>query len=365
MHVVISLSPGGTERLVVELVRRTQDRCHSVVCCLDEPGTWAPALIRDGIPVISVDRQPGFQPQIGFRVAQIARAHAVDVLHCHQYSAFVYGRIARAFARFGLVFTEHGRLAHQQPSWKRRLVNPMLGRMGGALFAVSAELRAHMMAEGLPASRITVIHNGIDPGARPDSEATARARARLGLDSKRFVVGSAARLDRVKDLDTLIRAVGVLKRRQGSGFLVIFGDGPEREALQRRVVEQDLTNDVLFAGYREDVRSLLPAVDLYVNSSISEGISLTILEAMAAALPVVATSVGGNPEIVRDGETGVLVPPGDVDSLASALVKLARDNRTRTRYGDEGRRRVLEHFTIDRMVNDYVAQYERAAHRPS
>ena len=366
VQVVLSLRPGGTERLVIELIRRTRGACQSIVCCLDDEGEWAAELIGDGVPVVALARQPGFRPSLGWRIASVIRAHGpMVVLHCHQYTPFVYGAVAAALTGAGLVFTEHGRLSDARPSLKRRLVNPLLGRVRGAMFAVSDHLREHMLAEGLPARRVSVIRNGVDPGIEPTPELRCAARATLDLPGAAFVIGTAARLDPVKDLGTLLAAFDGLRRVQPAARLVIFGDGPDRDALRRQTATLGLGDCVTFAGHRPDVRALLPACDVFANSSISEGISLTILEAMAAGLPVVATAVGGTPEVVTDARTGLLVPARDPTRLCGALTELAMDTGRRKAFGTAGRRRVLQHFTIDRMVADYLAQYERAIQQAS
>src|SRR2546425_505366 len=155
LHVVLSLGAGGTERLVIEVCSRLQSRFRMGVCCLDEPGLRARELTDRGIPVATLNRTPGFHPSLGRGIGKIARRHRADVLHCHHYSPFVYGRIATVLSpRLRLVFTEHGRLSDGPPSRKRQLVNPLLGRLPGLLYAVSDALRASMMAEGFPGRRI-------------------------------------------------------------------------------------------------------------------------------------------------------------------------------------------------------------------
>src|SRR5262245_6119559 len=152
MHVVLSLSPGGTERLVIEIVRRLIPRSiGSLVCCLDDAGEWATELYQVGVPVVALNRAPGFRPGVARSIAKLARVHQVDVLHCHHYSPFVYGQMATLLQpRLRVVFTEHGRLSDAPPSRKRQIVNPVLGRLPHAIYAVSADLRQHMIAEGFP-----------------------------------------------------------------------------------------------------------------------------------------------------------------------------------------------------------------------
>jgi glycosyltransferase involved in cell wall biosynthesis len=280
------------------------------------------------------------------------------VLHCHHYSPFVYGRIAALAAPdLRLVFTEHGRLSDGRPSRKRLLVNPLLGRLAGDFYAVSADLRRHMLAEGFPAERVSVIRNGIDPGSVPTPVDRDRARRLLGVSSHAFLVGTIARFDPVKDLTTLVAAFVALRSRVPNAELLLVGDGPERMRLEQQVRDGGVSRAVHFAGHRDDARHLLPALDLYVNSSSTEGISLTILEAMAASLPVVATRVGGTPEVVADQETGVLVAARSIDALASALCALAAAPDRRASFGGAGRLRLTRDFTLDRMIDDYRRVY--------
>ncbi|MBI2221532.1 MAG: glycosyltransferase [Acidobacteria bacterium] len=359
MHVVLSLDPGGTERLVLDLVGRLEAEAESVVCCLDSRGRWGAALAQDGVPVYALGRRPGFDGPLGWRIAALAARHDVSVLHCHHYSPFVYGRLA-AMLRSGLrvVFTEHGRLSDAGPSRKRRWINPFLSRLPARIFAVSEDLRNHMVAEGIAPRRVRVLYNGIDPG-RPTTRALRRAaRALLGLPEHATVVGTVARLDAVKDLGTLIQGFAALPAAGQDDLLVIAGDGPELESLREQCRAAGVGGRVRFVGHQSDVRAILPAFDAYANSSVHEGVSLTILEAMAASLPVVATRVGGTPEVIVDGETGVLVPPRAPRAIARALASvLARPDRGQ-RLGEAGRFRVEAHFHIDQMLAAYLREYE-------
>jgi glycosyltransferase involved in cell wall biosynthesis len=171
---------------------------------------------------------------------------------------------------------------------------------------------------------------------------------------------AVARLDPVKDLPTLIDAFALVRAETPRARLVIVGDGPERERLAACAARAGIADAFTITGYRSDVRQLLPAADVYVSSSISEGVSITILEAMAANLAVVATAVGGTPEVLPSAEDGgLLVPSRDVISLASAIVSLERDSAARASLAAAGRRRLESAFTIDRMVGDYTRAYRR------
>ena len=358
LQVVLSLSPGGTERLVIDICRRLGHGFDVSVCCLDGEGAWASELRDRDIEVIALNRRSGFRPEIGRQIARLAEERGVDLLHCHQYSPFVYGRLAKYWLpRLKLVYTEHGRLSDAPPSWKRQLVNPVLSRFDGPIVAVSDELRRFMIDSRFPRERVAVIHNGIDTASLPSPGDRHRAQTLLGLKDESFVAATVARMDPVKDFPCLLDAFALVRQVVPHAVLLMVGDGPERAALTERAQQPDLAGSVVFLGLRPDVRAVLPAADLYVNSSISEGISITILEAMASGLPVVATAAGGTPEVLADGSAGVLVPIRNPIRLAQAMISLAADPGARATLATLGRRRVESSFTIQRMVAEYARLY--------
>jgi glycosyltransferase involved in cell wall biosynthesis len=260
-----------------------------------------------------------------------------------------------------VVFTEHGRLTDAAPSIKRRLINPVLGQLPHAMFAVSTDLKRHMVAEGFLERHIHVLHNGIEVGRPPTVADRERARRVLGLPEDAFVCGTVGRLDPVKHLGMLVEAHAALLSAGPAVRLVVVGGGAEQGALEHRVQRCGTADSVRFVGHRNDVRNLLPAFDVFVNCSLHEGISLTILEAMAAGLPVIATRVGGNPEVVVDGETGVLIPSKATGSLSRALGRLIRNRDKCRQMGEAGRRRVEHDFDIRQMTAEYQREYEQAA----
>ena len=356
LQVILSLCPGGTERLLIELIRRLNAEIEMMVCCLDAPGEWAPQLQAFGIEVTSLGRQSGFRPGLGHAIAGQARKYGATIVHAHQYSPFVYSALARIWQpAMGVVFTEHGRLSDAPPSGKRRLANRVLSKLPRRVFAVSENLRRHLISEGFAPDAVQVIYNGIDVGDRPEAKARRRVRDQLGTSDDTLVIGTIARLDRVKDLGTLLRAMSLISRRRPV-MLLIIGDGPERAKLERLGSDLGISSHVRFLGHRDDAREWLAGFDVYVNSSVSEGISLTILEAMAAGLPVVATRVGGTPEVVIDN-CGRLVEARDAGGLATALQELAREPALRSSLGAAARQRAELHFNIDRMVRQYRDVY--------
>jgi glycosyltransferase involved in cell wall biosynthesis len=344
------------------LAERLHGDMPTAVCCLDERGAWAPQLEARGIEVHALGRRPGFHPSLGLALARVARHHRATVVHAHHYSPFVYGALARLTKpSLRLIFTEHGRLSDAAPSSKRRLANRVLGMLPDAVYAVSANLREHIVAEGFAAARVGVIYNGIDVGPLPAPEARVRMRAALAVSDDVLVVGTVARLDPVKDLGTLITSIARVAARRPV-LLVVVGDGSERARLESHAAALGAGSIVRFLGQRDDARDWLAACDLYVNSSITEGVSLTILEAMAAGLPVIATGVGGTPEIVEPS-WGRLVAARDASALEHAIAKLGDDAQMRARLGAEARRAAETRFQLDRMIAEYCAVYVRVTTR--
>ena len=295
-------------------------------------------------------RRDGFHPGLARDVAACARAAGAAVLHCHHYSPFVYGRLASVVApELRVIYTEHGRLSDSPPSAKRRFANRLLMAGVRDLFAVSHDLRAHLLREAVP-PRMQVIWNGIDAGEAPTAADRAAARAALGVPGDAIVVGAVARLDPVKDLGMLLSAVSRAMHVVPRVCAVIIGDGPERSVLESAIARDGSDDRLRLLGHRDDVRQLLAGIDIFANSSTSEGISLTLLEAMAAERPIVATRVGGTPEVVVDHETGRLAPARDPEAFAAAIVDVAGDAARARDWGLAGRRRLLAHFTIDEMV---------------
>ena len=360
LQVVLSLHPGGTERLVLEIVRRLQAEVPMAVCCLDKAGAWGEQLQGAGIPVTTLGREEGFHPTLGRRVAQAASAHGASVVHAHHYSPFVYGSLARLWKPgLRVIYTEHGRLSDAPPSPKRRLANALFSLLPDEVYTVSADLKKHIVGEGFRAAKVGVIYNGIEVLPLAAASERSSVRAELNVDEHTLVIGTIGRLDPVKDFDTMIRAVDLLGRDTRC-LLLLIGDGAERTRLEQLAAATGRPDLFRFLGHREDARRWLAGCDVYANSSIHEGVSLTILEAMSASLPVVATKVGGTPEIV-DAQGGRLVPARDADAFAAALRDLAHDATRRTAMGRAGRQRVEERFTIERMVGEYRDAYYRVS----
>ncbi|MEM9790782.1 MAG: glycosyltransferase [Planctomycetota bacterium] len=379
-HVVHRLAFAGAEVLARDLARRLEPAgLGFVFLCLDEAGPMAGAVREDGFAVVPLHRRPGIDVALPGRIAAAVRQHGVTLLHAHQYTPFFYASLARRFSRRPpILFTEHGRHYPDLRKPKRVFANRYLLGKPDRVTAVGQFVRHALHDnEGIARGRVDVIHNGIDPdrfdpgahgtderqGARDAAREAIREAARdagkpaYDINDDTPIVVQVARFHPVKDHATAVHAFALAHDRHPDARLVLIGDGDERGAVEQAAWDAGVSIHTVFMGVRDDVDQLIPGADVFLLSSLSEGISVTLLEAMAARLPIVATDVGGNAEVVEHGRTGLLAPRQDGRGLADALDRLLADADRRTAMGDAGRARCLSHFHRDRMHRDYEAVY--------
>ncbi len=359
-HVLHGLRVGGAEVLATRMARRFVNH-RSIFACLDERGTLADELQRDGFAVHLLGRRAGFDPRCAVRLARLLRREKVEVIHAHQYGPFLYSLVARMFCRRpGILFMEHGRPFPDYPRPKRIAANRLLLKRSDRVVAVGDAVRQALVDnEGIARERIDVIYNGVD--LAPFAATAGRrgqVRRELGFGDREFVAMQIARLDALKDHATAVRTFQRVWRHDAHARLVIVGEGPERPTIEQHVRRLGLTAVVRLLGVRSDVPRLLAGADVCLLTSVSEGIPLTLIEAMAAALPVVATRVGGVAEVVEHEVTGLLAPAGDDVALAAHLVRLANDPTLRSQMGRSGRERAAARFSEDAMLRRYADLYD-------
>lgn len=358
IHCVFSIAIGGQEVVILSLAGRANRSLFTPrVLCLEGTGELGPRFKAAGIPVDVLDHGDGSGIATLVAMRRYLRARRPAILHTHNPTPHQFGALARMVTDIPvLIHTKHGR--NQLLTRKGRRLERFAGQVTDAVVAVSLDAaEVARTVERVPPDRIRVIRNGIDVAAITPAPPT----------SKGWHVVHVARLNTVKDQTTLLHAARLVLGHQPAFRLDIVGDGEQREELERLSAELGLGSAVRFHGYQADVQPFLAGVDAFVLSSVSEGIALTLLEAMAAALPVVATDVGGNREVVIPGETGYLVPARDPEALARALITLLSDPARATSFGAAGRARVASEFTLDATVAAYEALYlellERRARR--
>lgn len=360
-HVVHTLDYGGAEVLARQFALRDRRSQQSVFACLDGAGAMAAELREAGCVVQPLARRAGLDLRCAWRLARFCRRQKVGLVHAHQYAPFLYTALARWLGWRGpILFHEHGREWPDYRRWKRVCANRLLLRPADRIVAVGAHVRQALIEhEGLPPERIRVIYNGVEPAHYdPAGPQRAAVRTELGIGPEQLAVFQVARLDRLKDHATALRTLARLRERQPRLRLLLVGEGAERESIQRQMRELRLEDRVRLLGARGDVPRLLQAADLFLLTSMSEGIPLTLLEAMASGLACVATCVGGVGEVLVPGETGLLARSGDPADLACQLDQLSSDAALRQQMGRAGRQRILQRFAAQQMHASYRQVYE-------
>jgi L-malate glycosyltransferase len=360
-QVLHSLNVGGAEILAYRLAGQLGGQYRFVFACLDEVGSLGAELRAQGMPIEALGRGTGLDMDCARRLAGFLRREKVDLIHAHQYTPFAYSLLAGWLRRRPpVLFNEHGRFHPDHRSFKRVIFNRLMLRRRDRVIAVGQAVRKAVIDnEGISPRRIGVIHNGVRlPVERAEPAVRLAVRHELGVSEDEFLILLVARLDAIKDHATAIRALARVTATAPRTRLLIVGDGAERDQIQREIEARGLVRWVGMLGQRRDVDRLLGAADAILLTSLSEGIPVTIIEAMGYGLPVVATDVGGVREVVENGRTGLLASAGGDEELAQAILRLVSDVPLRREMGQAGRRRAEALFTEDRMHRAYAAVYE-------
>jgi L-malate glycosyltransferase len=326
------------------------------------PGGQLRRRVAEGLDLIPL--APAAEMDLGaaWRLSRLLKRLKPDIVHAHDPHGVAMAALALSMstqlAKPPLVAARRVDFHLRGSSlsrWKYRQVD--------CFICVSEAIRTMLVADGVPAARTVVVNEGIDLG-RVDAAPPADLHQELWLPHHAPIVGNVAALVPHKGQKHLIEAAALVLRELPDVRFVIAGEGELRLALERQIRERRLEKHVLMLGFRPDVLSLHKAFDIFVMSSVTEGLGTSLLDAMACGKPVVATAAGGIPEVVEDGVTGLLVPPRDHAAMAGAIVRLLNDAALRRQMGDAGRRTVRERFSVERMVLDTLRVYHRVAMHP-
>ena len=364
-HFVENLGRGGLERMVLELVKlqhRQGHRCQ--VVCLYERGALASELDELGIPVTACEKRQGFDLRALARARRLIRSHATEILHTHNAVAHYQAVLATTGLNVRYVInTRHGMGGKQRSGRREWLYRRALARTHTVVTVCEAARRDAIARGIVPQEKAVVVPNGIRVESFQIANEVMHARLlqMLRCPTGTRVIGTVGRLNWAKDQIGLIKAFHLVHERHPSIALVLVGDGELRRDLEQCAQEEGVTDAVHFLGDRNDVRALLQGFDLFVLSSVSEGYSMALLEACAVALPIVATDVGGNGEIVRDGRNGRLVPASDPRALADAMIALLQDTQGTITLGRTARTWVEQHGSLEAMAAHYERLYQGAA----
>lgn len=388
MHILLSLETGGCENGIVNLINNMDtDKFKVSVCCLDKIGELAERIHerRRNVVLVKKNGRPGIIDIL--RLSKLFYREGVNIVHTHGWGTVAMGYLSAKLAGVPVVIHgEHGSLHVENR--RRIFAQKILFRLVDCTVTVSKDLQSRLASVFNVDKRLFYpIINGVDSSRFIEKNPTSKAiiRNQLGIDENGCLIGSVGRLVEWKRHDVLINAAENLVKRGNNVFLMIVGDGPLKESLQALIDNKGLKNRLFLVGRRENVSDYLSAMDIFALTSSSstpdqsssvtngtlqlpvefEGVSNALLEAMACGLPVVATNVGGTPEIVEDTHTGYLFEPGNADLLINTLSMLVMDKDLRIKVGNSARKSIVDKFDLSTMVRGYEELYLNLARKKS
>ena len=365
VHVLYRLQVGGLENGVINLVNQLPpDRYRHAIVCLSEATAFRNRIQRADVAVYEMHKRPGQDPRTWKNLFQLFRRIRPTLVHTRnigcleaQIPAWLAGVPCRVHGEHGWDVSDPDG-SNRRYQWLRRLHSPLVHRF----IALSKELENYLLSRArIPATKVSRIYNGVDDRLFHAGPGDSLPSGFADPDS--IVIGTVGRMHGVKDQVTLCHAFVRLCRQlpdtAGRLRLVLIGDGPLQQSCKNLLADAGLDGQAWLPGGLEDVPELMRSLHVFVLPSQAEGISNTILEAMASGLPVVATDVGGNGELIDAGRTGLLVPPNDPDAMAEGIARYVQDSGLRLQHGENGRRRIVDRFSMAQMLSAYASVYDR------
>lgn len=360
LHITYDMRIGGTEMVIKNIIDGSDNSSFIMsIFCIESPiGPWGEELRSQGIKVISAERRAGFDTSLIHKLRQYIKTNTIDIIHCHQYTPWVYGALAAVTTKAKVIFTEHGRFYPDSSSLKRWLINPILSLMTERVTAISyATKRALSEFEYISENKIDVIYNGIEP-AQFSQDGVREIKKKLNIPSETLVLGTIARLDSIKNHKLMIAAFNKSLTENKNRMLVIVGDGDERENIEAQIKHLGLEQKVILTGYVNPPYDYLASFDVFLLSSFSEGTAMTLLEAMSLSKPCITTNTGGSPEVILHNINGIVTQNDDVEDLSNALQTIESSD-LRASMGIAGAKVFQEKFTLDIMIKSYHSLYAK------
>lgn len=362
LYVALDMDLGGLQRIIHLLVEGLdRRRFEPLVCCFDRGGVFYDSLKANGVQGCVLHRRPGpFDAALLRKLIRYVREHRIDVIHS-QNACALYAGLAGLLTGVPVIHTDHGRLVPDKRSaiWEDWLASRCLRTFVG----VSEELTDYLRVKvGIAKKKLLTIINGVDTARFVPRAGVARdaLREQHGLSPADRVLGTVCRFDPIKNLPFMISCMPQIVQQVPTAKLVIVGEGPIRDELDTQIAKLGMARHVMVWPRRNDIESVMPQFDVYVCTSLSEGTSMTILEAMACGLPVVASAVGGNCSIVDSG-SGILFPLNDVEAYVLNAVALLLDPSRATAMGAQSRKRAETVYPLSRTIDQYQALYAHYA----
>ena len=354
-HIVYSFSTGGLEKGIATLVRNSSPLFKHVIICLSGAGDSV-QLLPENTRVISLGKKKGNSFLFILKLAGLLRKLKPDLIHTRNWSG-MDGILAARFANIKtLIHGEHG-WDMEDPygtNPKRVFIRKLFSRWVKEYTCVSAEMETWLKHTIRVSKRVTQIYNGVDTDVFNPHGETPNIRSEMRIPSNAPVIGIVARLDPIKDHSNLFQAFSLVRKQVPDAGLLVVGDGPERHRL-----EKISSKGIVFLGNRLDVPGIMREFDIFVLTSLNEGISNTILEAMATGLPIVATRVGGNVELAGNSDFGILVEPGNPEQLAGVLLSYLKNQTRMKQHGALARKTAIHQYSVAAMVQKYETVYRR------
>lgn len=357
LYLSTSSGPGGAERVISNLAASLNPDRYRAVLCLFRPGWLQERSESRGIRTFIIPTHGMTDWRWAIQFKRLLRQERVDLVHAHEFDANTQGTFVAALSGIPLVATVHGKNYFWE-RFRRRLAYRWVSRRT-TMVAVSQNLKQFIVEKvGVAPERVKVLYNGVDALPHYDRVDVDDCKKELGMPENHQIVGVVGNLYPVKGHQYLIDGLPSILAKCPNTSFVFAGRGELEGELKAQVHRLGVETKVFFLGLRQDIPRILAMLDVFVLPSLSEGLSMAILEAMSVGKPVVATQVGGNPELVLNGETGFLVPPRDSQALASSVVALLTNRQQAAQFAERAKRRAEGQFSLRTMVSSYQSLYD-------
>lgn len=357
LHITFDMTIGGTQQVIRQLVENIDSSKFSadIVCIDNRLGDLGALVEKLGINVHLLNRQQGFDYSLIFQLRKLIKKNHYDLIHCHQYSPYVYGLLASIFSPAKVIFTEHGRFYPDYGTWKRKLLNPIFSIFTSQITTISQATKdALVVFENFKREDISVIYNGVIDKSDIDVNED-QLKAKFNIPSDAFIFGTISRLQPIKNQKMMIRAFKEVNEKEMNTHLLIVGDGEMKNQLTSLVKELNLIDKVTFTGFQNNPYQFHKIIDVFLLSSFSEGASMTLIEAMSFSKPCVVTNVGGNAELIIDSVNGVVVENDNKQKFAKGMLLLINDKALYKKCSLQARVLYESTFTVKKMVTDFEA----------